>query len=167
VVEPLEAWGGLTDILLTHRDDVADAGRYAAHFNARVWIHEADRGAAPFATDVLQGYEPTPIAPDLLAIPMPGHTRGSVAYLHDDRHLFSGDSLAWDVHANALVAWEDVAWYSWKEQIRSLRRLQSYRFEAVFAGHGASIVLPADEMARRLSSLLRTLSALPDARRVG
>src|SRR5262249_27433652 len=32
VIAKLEEWGGLSDILLTHRDDVADAGRYAKEF---------------------------------------------------------------------------------------------------------------------------------------
>src|SRR5581483_1437881 len=39
-VAAIETLGGLSDILLTHRDDVADAGRYARRFAARVWIHE-------------------------------------------------------------------------------------------------------------------------------
>jgi hypothetical protein len=33
VVSTLEEAGGLSDILLTHKDDVADADRYAKHFS--------------------------------------------------------------------------------------------------------------------------------------
>ena len=157
VVAPLEAWGGLTDILLTHRDDVADAERYAKHFGARVWIHEADRAAAPHATDLVRGDAPAVVAGDIVAIPVPGHTRGSVVYLHDGRHLFTGDSLAWDFEEDDLVAWEDVAWYSWDAQRASLRRLLEHRFEWVFAGHGASHGLSADEMHARLARLLDRL----------
>src|SRR5262245_47536908 len=58
VVDCLAEWGGLSDILLTHRDDIGDAERYAVHFGARVWIHVADRDAAPFADNVLSGREP-------------------------------------------------------------------------------------------------------------
>ena len=47
VVAKLEEWGGLCDILLTHRDDVGDAQHYAKHFGARVWIHQWDRGTGP------------------------------------------------------------------------------------------------------------------------
>src|SRR5262249_22697709 len=47
VTAKLEQWGGVSDILLTHRDDIADAERYAKQFGARVWIHQADRTAAP------------------------------------------------------------------------------------------------------------------------
>jgi hypothetical protein len=89
VVAQFENWGGLSDILLTHRDDVGDAERYGAHFAARVWIHETDRAAAPSADCILTGREPVEIDADLTAIPIPGHTEGSVAYLYDQRCLFA------------------------------------------------------------------------------
>ena len=95
LVEPIEQLGGIADVLLTHRDDVADADRYAERFGARVWIHEADRTAAPYATDLLRGHQPATVAPGVVAVPVPGHTRGSVVYAVDDTWLFSGDSLAW------------------------------------------------------------------------
>ena len=110
---PLEDLGGVADILLTHRDDVADAERWADHFGARVWIHADDRAAAPFATDVLQGHADHDIRDGMIAVPLPGHTRGSVAFLLDERYLFSGDSLAWDATAGDLVAFRRVCWYSW------------------------------------------------------
>jgi hypothetical protein len=58
LLDPIEALGGIDLVLLTHRDDVADADRYAEHFGASVWIHEDDRGAAPYATDLVRGTEP-------------------------------------------------------------------------------------------------------------
>jgi glyoxylase-like metal-dependent hydrolase (beta-lactamase superfamily II) len=158
VVTMLEAWGGLSGILLTHQDDVADAGRYAAHFDAHVWIHEADRAAAPFADQMLTGREPVRIDDELLAIPVPGHTEGSVVYLYDQRCLFTGDSLAWSFERSDLVAFRDACWFSWSEQIRSLRRLLDYRFEWVFAGHGGSQHLPPDEMHGRLTALLNRMA---------
>ena len=158
VVAQFEAWGGLTDILLTHRDDVGDAERYAAHFDARVWIHEADRDAARFADRVIAGKDVAEVGDGLLAIPIPGHTAGSVAYLHDRRCLFSGDSLAWSFERNDLEAFRDYCWYSWPEQIKSLRRLADYRFEWVFAGHGGSHYLPASEMNARLKALLERMA---------
>jgi glyoxylase-like metal-dependent hydrolase (beta-lactamase superfamily II) len=157
VAASLQGWGGLSDILLTHRDDVGDAERYAKHFDARVWIHEADRDAAPWATDILTGRQPVRIDADLLAIPVPGHTQGSVAYLNDQRCLFTGDTLAWSFARDDLVAWQDVCWWSWPEQIQSLRRLLAYRFEWVLAGHGGSRCLPSDDMNTRLAALLDRL----------
>ena len=154
----LEEWGGLSDILLTHRDDVADAGGYAKHFGARVFIHEADRSAARFASDILKGGEPAMIGDGVLAIPVPGHTKGSVVYLYDGRCLFTGDSLAWSFEADDLTAWRDYCWYSWSEQTKSLLRLLDYPFEWVFAGHGGSKGLPAAEMQARLSALVERMA---------
>jgi len=157
VVAQLEEWGGLAGILLTHRDDVADADRYAERFHSRVWIHDADRTAAPYAANILSGREPAGIAPDLLAIPAPGHTEGSVVYLYDRRCLFTGDSLAWSFERNDLTAFRDACWYSWPEQLRSLRRLLAYDFEWVLAGHGGSCRLPAEEMHARLAAMLERI----------
>jgi len=154
VTAKLEEWGGLARILLTHRDDVADAERYAKHFGARVWIHKADRSAARFATDILEGSAPKEIDADVLAIPVPGHTKGSVAYLYDRRCLFTGDSLAWDSGDGDLDAHEQYCWYSWSEQLNSLEQLLAYPFAWVFAGHGGSKGLPAAEMHARLSALI-------------
>lgn len=154
VVEALEALGGLALILLTHRDDVADAKRYARHFGARVFIHEADRAAAPYVSDIISGRDPSPLDTDLLVVPVPGHTKGSVAYLVDGHLLFTGDSLAWSFEQNDLRASKDVCWYSWPEQTSSLRRLLDYRFDWVFAGHGGSFHLPAEEMRARLATLV-------------
>lgn len=159
VVDALETRGGLAHILLTHRDDVADAERYAKHFGARVWIHEDDRIAAPYATDLIRGHEPTAIADDLLVIPLPGHTIGSVAYLYDQRCLFTGDSLAWSFDDDDLVAWKDVCWWSWPDQLASLRRLLDYSFAWVLAGHGGSQQCPAEKMRERLAALINRLSA--------
>jgi glyoxylase-like metal-dependent hydrolase (beta-lactamase superfamily II) len=154
VVTVFEEWGGLSDILLSHRDDVADAGKYAQHFGSRVWIHEADRDAAPYATSILTGRNAFPIAPDILAIPVPGHTEGSTVYLVNQRYLFTGDSLAWSFERNDLTAFHDACWYSWEEQTRSLRALLDYGFEWVLAGHGASNGSTATDMRARLERLV-------------
>jgi glyoxylase-like metal-dependent hydrolase (beta-lactamase superfamily II) len=157
VLSTLEAAGGLAEVLLTHRDDVADAERYARHFDARVWIHEADRAAAPSAQQIITGREPVAIGEDLLAIPVPGHTQGSVAYLYDGHCLFSGDSLAWSFERDDLAAYRDVCWWSWPEQRRSLARLLDHRFDWVFAGHGGSQHRPAAEMHARLEALVERM----------
>jgi glyoxylase-like metal-dependent hydrolase (beta-lactamase superfamily II) len=154
VVDAITQRGGLKGVLLTHRDDVGDARNYAQHFSAEVWIHHDDRDRAPFADHLITGYEPAEITKDLLAIPVPGHTRGSVAYLYDERCMFTGDSLAWSFDEGDLIAWRDFCWYSWREQARSLNRLLDYRFQWVFAGHGGSKHLPAAEMKRRLKALI-------------
>jgi len=123
-----------------------------------VTIHKWDAARAPFADNLLQGREPTELNDGLLAIPTPGHTKGSVVYLHDGRCLFTGDSLAWNFEANDLTAHRDYCWYSWDEQIQSLTRLLDFPFAWVFAGHGGSKGLPADEMRSRLSALLKRMA---------
>lgn len=157
LVESLTERGGIDEILLTHRDDVADADKYARHFGARVWIHEEDRSGAPYATELLRGAAPIAIRDRLLAIPVPGHTKGSVAFLLEDTYLFTGDSLAWSRERKDLQAFRDACWYSWAELKRSLGRLAGYRFEWVLAGHGSSMRLPADEMRSRLHALVERM----------
>ena len=84
-------------------------------------------------TNVLRGDDPVPLAPDLLAIPVPGHTAGSAALLFRDEVLFTGDHLWGD--GPTLDASRDVCWHSWSEQIRSVERLLAHRFSAVCPGH--------------------------------
>jgi glyoxylase-like metal-dependent hydrolase (beta-lactamase superfamily II) len=146
--------GGIAHILLSHRDDVADADKYARQFGARVWIHREDLSAAPYATDVLDDGPETHVAAGVRAIPMPGHTRGSVVYLLDDCVLFSGDSLAWSPRARDLIAFRDACWYSWAELTESLGRLSAYRFDWLLPGHGWPAHLPAEEMRARLLALV-------------
>ncbi len=155
VYEPLADLGGLADILLTHRDDIADADRYAERFGARVWIHREDAGPAPFATDHIAGEEAVSIRDDVVAFPVPGHTKGSVLYLIDGHLLFSGDSLAWSPVNNRLMAFRDACWYSWPAQQRSLSRFaeSEYRFDRLFCGHGWSHDAGADEFHRSLVDL--------------
>ena len=154
LARPIDALGGIRHVLLTHRDDVADARLWADHFGARVWIHAADADAAPFATDVFCGLEPVEVQPGLVAVPIPGHTRGSAAFVLEHRFLFSGDSLFWDRDRGDLAAHRHATWYSWSVQAASLRRLADHqRFEWVLAGHGDRAHRPADEMHDRLIRL--------------
>jgi glyoxylase-like metal-dependent hydrolase (beta-lactamase superfamily II)/ferredoxin len=165
---PMAARGGLTDIFLTHRDDVADAARYAAHFKARRWIGEADADAQPEAEQHLSGDLPVTLAPGCVAIPTPGHTRGHWCLLVDDRYLFTGDHL-WgefppgqapaDAEGRLLGAGRGVCWHSWDEQIRSMESLLAHRFEWVLPGHGHAIHLEAPAMRRELEALIGRMRA--------
>jgi glyoxylase-like metal-dependent hydrolase (beta-lactamase superfamily II)/ferredoxin len=154
LVRWFDAAGGIAHIVLSHRDDVADAGKYAERFGAQVWIHRDDRQAAPFATHIIDGQQATPITHDLTAIPVPGHTRGSVVYLLEDRVLFAGDTLAWSRSEHDLVAFRDACWYSWTALADSLDKLASYRFEWLLPGHGWPVHLPTAEMNERLRALV-------------
>lgn len=146
LVRRLEALDGVAHIFLTHRDDVADADRYAAHFHARRIIHRDELSSQPGAEVVLDGDGPWELAPGFLAIPTPGHTKGHCVLLVEDRFLFTGDHLDWDRDQRRLAASEDYCWYSWSEQADSMARLAYYRFEWVLPGHGQRVHLPGDEM---------------------
>jgi glyoxylase-like metal-dependent hydrolase (beta-lactamase superfamily II) len=160
LTRPLDDLGGVAHVLLTHQDDVADAPRWAERYGARVWIHEADRQAAPEATDLLRGEAPATIAPGVVAIPVPGHTRGSVVFAVDGRWLFTGDSLAWSHDRQDLVAFRGACWYSWAAQTRSLARLaDTTSFSWVLPGHGARISLGAGDAHRRLLRLVDRMRA--------
>lgn len=164
LADAFEARGGIAHVLLTHRDDVADYDRYAERFGARVHIHEAEADAAPGASDVFRD-DHAP-APGVRAFVVPGHTRGSVVYEVDGRHLFTGDSLFWSRDLQDLSAFPSATWYSWEEQTRSLARLADLaRFEWVLPGHGGRGRAPPEEMTRRLKALVERMRArqVPDA----
>ena len=159
LVTPIDAMGGIDHLVLTHRDDVADARRWAERFGARVWIHADDRGAAPFATDLFEGLDDVEVQPGFVAVPVPGHTKGSVVFLLDGRWLFTGDSLAWSHERGDLVAFRSACWYSWSEQTQSLARLMSrHRFAVVLPGHGARVMGDADDLHARLRALVARMS---------
>lgn len=157
LVKRLEKLGGLTYVFLTHRDDVADADRYAEHFGARRVIHRAELASQPGAEWVIDGDQPVRLADDFLAIPTPGHTRGHFCLLHAGRYLFTGDHLWWDRDDQVLGASEDYCWHSWPLQQKSMARLAEYEFEWVLPGHGQRVHLPANEMHRHLVSLVERM----------
>ncbi|MFE6667106.1 MBL fold metallo-hydrolase [Streptomyces sp. NPDC057697] len=157
------ATGPVTDVLLTHRDHVAHGRRYADHYGARLWIHEGDLDAVPDADQVIRGTDPVEIGEGVTAHPLPGHTRGSVLYLADDRYCFTGDSFYWSRTTDDLEVAESVTWYSIGELAASLARADGkLRFEWVLPGHGDRRRRDADEMSRRLHALAeRTAQARP------
>jgi glyoxylase-like metal-dependent hydrolase (beta-lactamase superfamily II)/ferredoxin len=154
LVERFEQLGGISRIFLTHRDDVADAQLYAERFGSKRIIHCHELSSQPGAEIVLEGDEPTPLGPDFLAIPTPGHTRGHCVLLFRRRFLFTGDHLDWDRHRQRLDASHDYCWWSWPRQIDSIRRLMDFAFEWVLPGHGQRVKLPREEMRRQLEELV-------------
>ena len=135
LLDRLEAAGGVRTLFLTHQDDVAEHEALHARFGCERVMHEADVGPGTRGVErVLVGEEPTRLAPDLLAIPVPGHTWGSTALLLREDVLFTGDHLWGD--AGRLDASRSVCWASWPAQVRSMERLLSHRFRRVLPGHG-------------------------------
>lgn len=154
LVKRFEELGGISHIFLTHRDDVADAAKYAAHFHARRVIHRAELDSQPDAEVVLDGDGPWELAPGFLAVPTPGHTEGHCVLLVGDRYLFTGDHLAFDREKCRLMAFRNHCWHSWPEQADSMAKLADLRFEWVLPGHGQRVCLPEGEMKRQLTELV-------------
>jgi len=147
-------------IFLTHEDDVADAGKYAKHFGATRIIHSGDAEAVPDAERIVEGLDAVLLAPDFLAIPVPGHTAGSMALLYKNRFLFTGDHLWWDAAQQGLGAPQRLVWRN-RVLVDSIRKLLNYPFEWVLAGHGDRIRLTSDEMQSQLQALVERRQITP------
>jgi len=159
VARRFEEEGGIRHIFLTHRDDVADASRYAERFGAERIIHRLELSAQPDAERIIEGFNPLELAPGFLAIPTPGHTRGHCVLLAGRQYLFSGDHIWWSRHRGRLTASRDVCWYDWREQVKSVRTLASYSFEWVLPGHGERVHFTSEEMSRQVARLVGAVAA--------
>jgi glyoxylase-like metal-dependent hydrolase (beta-lactamase superfamily II) len=81
----LEELGGVRYIFLTHRDDVAEAHKYAKQSVSQRIIHRAELSAQRDAEIVIEGHEPLEFSPEYTIIPTPGHTWGHCVLLYPRR----------------------------------------------------------------------------------
>jgi glyoxylase-like metal-dependent hydrolase (beta-lactamase superfamily II)/ferredoxin len=163
LADRIEAMGGVKLMLLTHQDDVADHAQFHKRFGCKRAIHEADQRACPEAEIVLRGSEEQELGEGLLAIPTPGHTAGSVCYLHDRRALFTGDHLAYSRRLGHLYAFRDACWHSWSAQLDAMRRLAEHSFTDVLPGHGAPLLgLSRADMAAQIAKCLAWMATAPE-----
>ena len=159
----LEEMGGVRWMVLTHSDDVADHELFQQRFGCQRVIHSADAsGRLRGVERIISGNEPVLLDDDLTLIPAPGHTRGHVCLLYQDRFLFTGDHLAWDEDESTLIAFRDYCWYSWPEQIRSMEKLLKHRFEWVLPGHGRRYrAVSCEEMEKELRACIMWMREQP------
>jgi glyoxylase-like metal-dependent hydrolase (beta-lactamase superfamily II)/ferredoxin len=150
LVKRIEEMGGVALMYLSHRDDIADHAKFAAHFHCPRVMHQGDDAARLGIEHVTEGEAPVPLGSDLISIPTPGHTRGHQVLLYRQQALFTGDHLAWSPARETLIAFRDACWYSWSVQTRSMEKLLEYRFEWVLPGHGRIHHTPATEMHEHL-----------------
>lgn len=137
LLKRLAEMGGVEQMFLTHRDDVAEHAAFQRRFGCERILHERDvTGGTRGVERTLIGQDPVPLGPDLVAIPVPGHTPGSAVLLYRETFLFTGDHLMGSEDDGGLYASRGVCWYSWPEQVRSMERLLDFRFEWVLPGHG-------------------------------
>lgn len=145
--------GGIAHVLLSHRDDVADADRWADRYGAKVWIGEPDADAAPYATDLLTDSSITPISHGVDAIPAPGHTRGHILYHVDGWCLFTGDTLLWNHRRGEFDVTPIQTFHSWSALADTMDRIASLSIEWIFPGHGMWRHIDAGEWKRLMSAL--------------
>lgn len=160
LVKQLEAMGGVKWMYLTHRDDVADHQKFQQHFGCQRILHEDDITTGTRGVEMpLSGSDPVQLAPDLLIVPVPGHTKGHTVLLYKNKFLFSGDHLAWSDQRQHLIAFRSVCWYSWPALIDSMAKLQKYEFEWVLPGHGRRYHSDSKTMQQQLAQCIAWMKA--------
>ncbi len=158
LVDAFKDLGGIRYIFLSHKDDVADAARYAKTFGATRIIHRADAHAMPDAEWIVDGNATIQSGPEFTLIPVPGHTEGCLALLYKNRFLFSGDHLWWDPHKEQL---RTPSYFIWDKTqlLQSLSRLSKATFEWVLPGHGHRVHFDSAIMQRHLKALVESRSS--------
>ena len=160
LVKRLEKLGGIRYLYLTHRDDVADHQKFAEHFKCDRILHSDDISTDTRNVEIqLTGFEPFQLTPELLIIPVPGHSKGHTVLLYKNKFLFTGDHLAWSDNSHDLIAWRDLCWYSWSEQIKSMQKLTNYSFEWVLPGHGRRHQANAETMHQLLLKCIAVMES--------
>ncbi|BAY16047.1 hypothetical protein NIES21_18700 [Anabaenopsis circularis NIES-21] len=161
LVKQLEEMGGIRYMYLTHQDDVADHQKYAEHFQCERILHADDISGSTRNVEIqLTGVDPFALTSDLLIIPVPGHTKGHTVLLYKNKFLFTGDHLAWSESRQQLAAFRDHCWYSWSEQIKSMRNLANYTFEWVLPGHGRRFHADAETMGQQMQKCITLMESL-------
>jgi len=161
LVKRIEEMGGIKYIFLSHRDDVADQKKYYNHFGCERIMHIDD--ITTETEDIerkIEGIKPVEIENDLLGIPVPGHTKGSVCLLYRDKYLFTGDHLAMNPNRDHPTAFNNHCWYSWEEQIKSMKKIAEYGFEWILPGHSLRCHFPKDEMAEKIQMCIDWMEKL-------
>jgi glyoxylase-like metal-dependent hydrolase (beta-lactamase superfamily II) len=160
LVKRIEEMGGIRYLYLTHRDDVADHQKYAEHFKCDRILHSDEINSGTRDVEIqLSGSEPFELAPDLLIIPVPGHTKGHTVLLYNNKFLFTGDHLAWSDELNQLIAFRRACWYSWTELTKSMHKLVNYSFEWVLPGHGRRYHADAKTMNQQLQQCINWMKS--------
>lgn len=134
LTDTIDDLGGIKHVLLSHRDDVADADKWADRYQAQVWIHQDDADAAPYATNIITTDQL--VDQGVMSIHIPGHTKGHVVYHVDNRFLFTGDAVFWNHRRHELDVAPKQTWYSWDALADSMDTIAGLNVEWVLPGHG-------------------------------
>jgi glyoxylase-like metal-dependent hydrolase (beta-lactamase superfamily II)/ferredoxin len=161
LVKRLEEMGGIKYLYLTHRDDVADHQKFRDHFYCDRILHQDEiNNGTKDVEHKLTGLAPIQFSPEILIIPVPGHTKGHTVLLYQNKFLFSGDHLAFRRALGHLGAFNDACWYSWAEQIESMQKLAHYDFEWVLPGHGRRYHADLQTMKGEMQKCIQSMKQL-------
>jgi glyoxylase-like metal-dependent hydrolase (beta-lactamase superfamily II)/ferredoxin len=147
--------GGVSTYALTHIDDIADTDIFWNDFKGKRYLHEGDINEKTKHYEVhMKGIEYFNLTDDLLCIPVPGHTKGSVCFLYKNKYLFTGDHLAFSKELGHLYAFKNHCWYDYETQVKSMERLLEFDFEYVLPGHGRPFKANREEMKESLKKCI-------------
>ena len=155
--EPIDALGDIDHVLLRTRGDVVDADRWADRYGARVWIHELEHSAAPYATELTVGTEPQEIRPGLVVVPVPGHTRGSVITTWRVGTSSPGDTLHWDHRATDSTSSRSNLGPPWEALTTSVKVMADLEVGWVLPGHGKWHGLDPGDYRRQMVELAASM----------
>ena len=155
-----ESFGGIDFQLITHKDDIADTNKYHQQFNSKRLIHIGDVGKKTNDYEIiLEGTDDFEIAKDLIVIPVPGHTKGSVVFLYQEKYLFTGDHLAFSTRLNHLHGFKNHCWHSLDLLIDSMEKLLNYNFTWVLPAHGSPYYGTKQEVQKSLYQCIEYLKS--------
>ena len=139
LVNNIQRLGGVQLQLFTHQDDIADGDKYNKKFNSTVYYPKDEKQHERLKVDTFleSDNKDIQITPELLAIPVPGHTKGHFCFLYKEKFLFTGDHLCYSSKLGHLFAFLNHCWYSKVDLFESVIKLKNYTFSAILPGHGA------------------------------
>lgn len=180
LAKQVEELGGIEYIFLTHKDDVADHDKWAAHFGAKRILHERE-ATEHQGTDkcevLLEGEGPWAFpdgGEDLTVVFTPGHTNAHCClYSAPNKAIFAGDHLSgveggdrtcWQLNGRLFI-YDQFNWFSVPEQLRSVQKLLEYDWLHVLPGHGLpASVKDASERLRAVGELVASYGDLVESR---
>ncbi|KAE8673761.1 CASP-like protein, putative isoform 1 [Hibiscus syriacus] len=135
----IEMLGGVRYMFLTHKDDVADHGKWSKRFSCDRILHSEDVEVCTSDVEIkLKGNGPWSLGNDIMLIHTPGHTEGSVCLLHKSlKILFTGDHLVMTESGLSIVEMYNKS--SVPEQVDSVKKLLDLDFNWIIPGHGRRI----------------------------
>lgn len=137
LVKEIEKLGGVKWMFLSHKDDVADHQLFHEHFKCTRIIHRDDVESGTSKCEmILETTNDFELIPDVKIIMSPGHTKGHMLLHYKNQYLFTGDHLFFDLESAKVYASRSVNWYSWSEQLQSIKKLVDLNVEWIFPGHG-------------------------------